>query len=156
MPVLVSSFESRVRTFRPDEAIKLYQEALGIQQSMLGPDHPDTLNSLNNLGNACPHRADPLADSLQMRRADLHFRQFAEIVASLAKRSCFVGLTRGFFQDRRAIAFHAQRHFTVERIKMTRHFRQRQRSRRTAISAARVLTVLSGKTTSCSAARVPG
>ena len=32
-----------------DQALPLYQRALAIRKKSLGPEHPDTANSLNNL-----------------------------------------------------------------------------------------------------------
>ena len=47
---------------RIDEAITAYQELLADHQRVLGPDHPNTLNTRKNLAN-CLSRAER-ADSL--------------------------------------------------------------------------------------------
>src|SRR5439155_1162517 len=37
---------------RHEEALRLREETFAVQQRKLGPDHPDTLMSMNNLGNS--------------------------------------------------------------------------------------------------------
>ena len=37
---------------RHDRALKLREETLALQKAKLGPDHPDTLRSMNNLANS--------------------------------------------------------------------------------------------------------
>ena len=39
---------------RHAEALKLHEETLALRKAKLGPDHPDTLSSMNNLATATP------------------------------------------------------------------------------------------------------
>jgi tetratricopeptide (TPR) repeat protein len=41
-----------------DKAIELYNQSLGIQLKVLGPDHPDTAASYNNIGSAYDNKGD--------------------------------------------------------------------------------------------------
>ena len=57
--------------------MKLHEETLALQKAKLGPDHPDTLSSMNNLATSYPDagqhdRAMKLyEETLALRRAKL-------------------------------------------------------------------------------------
>jgi Tfp pilus assembly protein PilF len=46
-----------------------YERALAIREAALGPDHPDTARSLNNLAILCYHEGDMPEAARLMRRA---------------------------------------------------------------------------------------
>ncbi|MEM0984522.1 MAG: tetratricopeptide repeat protein [Planctomycetota bacterium] len=48
----------RLRQGRTDEAVEIHRETSNTRRSELGPDHPDTLTSLNNLGRALQQAGD--------------------------------------------------------------------------------------------------
>ena len=59
---------------RHDRALKLYEETLALQKAKLGPDHPDTLASMNNLANSYA-AAGQLDRALKLREETLALRR---------------------------------------------------------------------------------
>ena len=75
-----------------------------------------------------PLSSDPLAQSLQMRAADLHLGQFPKIVTRLGERRRLARLANSQGDHPRTEIFRAQTQSHVQRKKKTmRHFAQRQR-----------------------------
>jgi len=56
------------------EAEKLQRETLALQRRILGPEHPDTLRSMNNLANSLVHE-NHLAEALPLQRNVLSIKQ---------------------------------------------------------------------------------
>jgi hypothetical protein len=52
---------------RPAEAIPLHERTLADMEQVLGPDHPDTLRSRNNLANAYQEAGRPTGASPRRR-----------------------------------------------------------------------------------------
>jgi tetratricopeptide (TPR) repeat protein len=59
---------------RHAEALQLREQTLALQKPKLGPDHPDTLSSMNNLANSY-YALGRYADALQLREETLALRK---------------------------------------------------------------------------------
>src|SRR5262249_16268346 len=59
---------------RHADALEVYEQTVALRKAKLGPDHPDTLRSMNNLANSY-HALGRYADALKLREQTLALRK---------------------------------------------------------------------------------